>query len=492
MEHIGVIGLSWRQGGADALARFALPTEEGALHRLRDAMGATELVYLGTCNRVEIYFTVDDAAKMSSMRSLAFEALTGSPGEPGEPERCMRAWAGEGAAEHLFLVAAGLDSAEVGETEIGGQLRRAIDTAREAYTLQKGAGRLEYLLEETLRLSKRIRANSGICNGKTSLAEIALDRIRRRMASTRGAAALVGVSPMTERCATALATTGAPLILVNRTRKRATALKQQLEKLTGSGSIEVLSLEQFRKQPPAIEVLMTATSAPGTVLDGADLARVADAPLSGEALLVIDMAVPPDVPPDQARALGIERIGMDAIIEVAESSRDQRLKEMAGAREEIDTALSDLRIRMGDEHVAPLVTALQKRYRKVAREGAKRLLSTSLNGLDHDKQAAVLRFAESLAGRFAHLPSTGLRGVARVAGAPAVDAFLSHADAEMAKEFELARREANAREANETTQTISQTSQRTQPDEEPALGRAQQSKERSARSGGDSEATATS
>ena len=90
MEHIGVIGLSWRQGGADALARFALPTEEGALHRLRDAMGATELVYLGTCNRVEIYFTVDDAAKMSSMRSLAFEALTGSPGEPGEERPCLR------------------------------------------------------------------------------------------------------------------------------------------------------------------------------------------------------------------------------------------------------------------------------------------------------------------------------------------------------------------------------------------------------------------
>ena len=455
-------------------------------------MGVGELVYLGTCNRVEIYFTVDDPAKMASMRSLAFQALTGSAGEPGEPERCMRAWAGEGAAEHLFLVAAGLDSAEVGETEIGGQLRRAMDTAREAGTLQKGAGRLEYLLEETLRLSKRIRANSGLCNGKTSLAEIALDKMRRRIEATRGAATLVGVSPMTERCAVALATAGTPLVLVNRTLDRANALKQQLEKLPGAGPIEVLSLEQFRWQPPATEVLLSATGAPGAVLDGADLARVADAPLSGEALLVIDMAVPPDVPPEQSRALGIEGIGMDAIIEIAESSRDQRLREMAGAREEIDSALGRLRIRMGDEHVAPLVTALQKRYRKVAREGAKRLLSTSLDGLNPDQQAAVLRFAESLAGRFAHLPSTGLRGVARVAGAPAVDAFLSHADAEMAKEFELARREAKAREANEKAQTNPQTTQRIRSDEKPVPERAQRSKERSARSGGDSEAPATS
>ncbi|MFT4710867.1 MAG: glutamyl-tRNA reductase [Planctomycetota bacterium] len=492
MEHIGVIGLSWRQGGADALARFALPTAEDALLRLRAAMGAIELVYLGTCNRVEVYFTVDDPAKMASMRSQAFEALTGTTGDPGEPERCMRAWAGEGAAEHLFLVAAGLDSAEVGETEIGGQLRRAIDTAREVGTLQKGAGRLEYLLEETLRLSKRIRANSGLCTGKTSLAEIALDKMRRRLATTGGAATLVGVSPMTERCAIALATAGTPLVLVNRTRERATALKLQLQKLPGAGPIEVLSLDHFRQQPPATEVLLSATGAPGAVLEAAALARVADAPLSGEALMIIDMAVPPDVPPEQARALGVDRIGMDAIIEIAESSRDQRLKEMAGAREEIDAALGRLRIRMGDEHVAPFVTALQKRYRKVAKQGAKRLLSTSLVGLNDDQQAAVLRFAESLAGRFAHLPSTGLRGVARVAGAPAVDAFLSHADAEMAKEFELARREAKARDDYAIAQTDQQFTQPIRPDEKPEFGRAQRFEERSARPGSDPEAKATS
>ena len=444
MEHIGVIGLSWRQGGPDALARFTLPSggadEARRLAGLRDAMGCDETVYLATCNRVEIFFTVRDPLDMQKMRSRAFEAITGVAPEPGEAERCLRAWAGEGAAEHLFLVAAGLDSAKVGETEINGQLRHALDTASTAGLLRAYGGRLESLLEEVLRLSRKIRSDSGMTLGKTSLAEIALVALRKRAASTCGAVALVGVSPMTERCAADLAEDGVPLVIVNRTLERA---QEMADSLAGEGNDNrAMSLESFLANPPPIEALLTATGAPGAVIEGAALARIADCAPSGEAMCIIDMAVPPDVPPSEAAALGIERMGMDEIIHIAEGTRTRRLEEMSGAREAIDAALIDLRIRLGDEHVAPFVTALQKRYRKVARQGAERLLATRLQGLSEEQEKAVLRFADSLAGRFAHLPSTGLRGVARVAGAPAVDAFLKHADAEMAKEFDRARKDA--------------------------------------------------
>jgi|FLOH01.1.fsa_nt_gi glutamyl-tRNA reductase len=451
MEHIGVIGLSWRQGGPDALARFTLPSgdadEAARLARLRAAMGCEELVYLCTCNRVELFFTVSDPADMAGMRSRAYEAITGEQPGPGEAERSMRAWAGEGAAEHLFLVATGLDSAKVGETEINGQLRRALDTASSAGLLRTNGGRLESLMEEALRLSRKIRSDSGLAVGKTSLAEIALTKLRERVASTGGAVALVGVSPMTERCAIDLAESGVPLVLVNRSLERAQLLAA---KLNNSGSSHrALSLESFLESPPPIEAVLSATGAPCAVIQGAALARIADSAPSGEAMLIVDMAIPPDVPPSEASALGVERIGMDEIIKIAETTRTRRLEEMSGARESVDAALNRFRIRLGDEHVAPFVMALQKRYRKVARQGAERLLSTRLQGLDDNQQQAVLRFAESLAARFAHLPSTGLRGVARVAGAPAVDAFLERADAEMAKEFDRARKDASLASPNE-------------------------------------------
>ncbi len=97
MDDLGVIGLSWRQGGPDALARFTLDREdEGArLVALRDALGVEELVYVATCNRVELYFRLPDSrSPMAPLRARAFEVLVGEAPEPGEAERCLRAWAG--------------------------------------------------------------------------------------------------------------------------------------------------------------------------------------------------------------------------------------------------------------------------------------------------------------------------------------------------------------------------------------------------------------
>ena len=55
LEHLGLIGVSWRQGGSEALAEFALD-QERAPSKLRDfaqRLGLKELAYLSTCNRVE-------------------------------------------------------------------------------------------------------------------------------------------------------------------------------------------------------------------------------------------------------------------------------------------------------------------------------------------------------------------------------------------------------------------------------------------------------
>ena len=449
MDDLGVIGLSWRQGGPDALARFTLDREDEAarLVALREALGVDELVYLATCNRVELYFRLPDSrTPMAPLRARAFEVLTGTTPEPGEAERSMRAWAGEGAAEHLFMVAAGLDSAEVGETEINGQLRRALATALDLGLVPPRGGRLEELVEEALKLSRRIRREAHLDQGHTSLAEIALDAIRDRVAraaeqGARPAVLLVGVSPMTERCAKGLRDADVPLVFANRSLDNARAFAAGL----GLDEAAARPIGDLTLAPPAVEAVVCATAAPEPVLDVCSLSALADATSSGEPPLVVDFAVPPDVDPAVARSLGIERMGMDEILAAAEATRAKRLEEAAVAREAIDEAIERLRRRMGDEHVAPFVSALQRRYRTVARQGAEHLVDTRLAGLDDAQRAAVIAFAEKLAGRFAHLPSTGLRGVSRAAGPAAVDAFLAHADRELAKEFERAAREARER-----------------------------------------------
>ena len=449
MEHLGVIGLTWRSCGAEGLARFTISRDEEAarLPELAAELEVDGLVYVATCNRVELYFRIDDPSEMPAMRARAFRALTGESPEPGEAERCFRAWAGEGASEHLFLVAAGLDSAKVGETEINGQLKRALDLALEIGTLPNRGSQLETLVGEALKLSRKLRRDRHLDEGRMSLAEIALERLHARLAESAPLAAgsapvlLVGVSPMNERCATSLAQEGVDFVIANRTRANAEAFAARFNTDHPGLAARAMSLDELRAHPPAVEAILTATGSNEPVIDAALLSELADLAPSGVPPLVVDFAVPPDVDPAVAARLGVERFGMQEIIETAEATRARRLEESAEAREEIDQALERLRQRLGDAHVAPFVSALQRRYRAIARKGAEHLLEKRLSGLDETERQAVFSFAEKLAGRFAHLPSTGLFGVARVGGTAAVDAFLARADKELAKEFRLAKSE---------------------------------------------------
>jgi glutamyl-tRNA reductase len=425
MDRIGQIGISWRNGGPEALARFTVPAEKRAawLRRFAAEAGVRELVYIATCNRIELVFVGDGERMLTSYRIPFYEALTGERPKPGVAERTFRAWGGEGAAEHLFLIASGLDSARVGEPEIAHQVR-------EAYELSRGLGltgpRLDLLFEEALKVARRVHSRSSIGEGRQSLAEIALDHVRNRLRRTPGAVAVVGVSAMTEHCARALREAEAPVYVVNRTLARAEALARDIR-------AEARSLDAFTSAPEAVEAVILATGAQEPILAFPDLELLAARAPSGEPPLIMDLSIPPDVSPDEARRAGFERIGMDEVLREAEQNRERRLIEAADARAIVDEALLGLRRRMVNRILSPLFAAMQRRFRDTAIEGVERLFDKELAGLGDEERAVVRRWAETLARRFAHLPTEGLRGVAFEAGPEAVEAFLAKADESMVK-----------------------------------------------------------
>jgi glutamyl-tRNA reductase len=442
LEHLGLVGVSWRQDGSEALAEFALDPETAAA-RLKDfaqRMQLEELAYLSTCNRVELIFARSDRTPVQDLRRDAFQLLTGRAAGQGEAERRLRAWQGEGAAEHLFLTTAGLDSACVGETEIVGQVRYCQERA-----LQLGlcGPSLGLVFEEALRIAGRVRGGTRLAEGRVSLAEIAVQHLRERIARTPGRIALVGVSPMTERAAVSLAQAGLAFTVVNRTPEKAAAL-------AAKHHAHYQSLDSFRREPPAIEALLTATGAGEPILSQAALERLAAHTPSGEPPLIIDMAVPGDVDAATCDKLSIPRIGMDEIVRHAEQNRAARLLEAGPAREQVDQALDQLQDRFTERYYGPLFGALQQRYRKTAQEGVKRLLKKDLKGLGEAERAAIETWTEVLARRFAHIPCLGLRGLLHDGPDGSIEAFLSGLEPEFAEELRAALKGAAAAQTDAT------------------------------------------
>jgi glutamyl-tRNA reductase len=428
METIGLVGLSVRNHGAAELARFTLAKEARAerLPGLAAELGVLEVVYLATCNRVELVYRLDGAHDGRDLRRAVFRALAGVEPEPGEAERTLRGWIGEGAVEHLFVVASGLDSAQLGEREVQGQVREALDTARRAGT----AGvLLDRLVEEALRVAHQVHRETQLGAGRTSLAELAADHVLERVRRREGAVALVGVSPMTEKAAEVLDREGVDLAIVNRSLPHAEELARRLT------SAQVMTLEEFRANPAEVEAVLAATGSPEAVLDRACLERLAARAPSGEPPLVVDLAVPPDVDPEAARAAGMPRLGMDEINATAMGLRRHRLAQAAAARDLVDAALRDLRHRLAERALAPVLASLSQRYRRTALEGVDRLLAKEKIALDPAAREAVERWAETLARRFAHLPTLGLRGLASDQGLAAVRSFLAAGDEELCREL---------------------------------------------------------
>ncbi len=417
MHQIGVVGVSYRHAGVDEVARFSVPKADVAarLPVLRDSLGVAEIFYVGTCNRVEVLYATAEGVPAEDARQEVFRALIGRDPKAGEANRILRAWTGEAAVEHLFLVTCGLDSAQTGEQEIAAQIRLAWEAARAA---QVCGPTLDRLLGEALSMANRVRRLESHVRSP-SLADLAADRVIRHVNGQQAPVALVGVSPMTRRCGMILHRAALPLLIVNRTL-------QVAEEFAQTVGARALSLEEFRESPPEVGALVIAAGGSEPVLGSSALENIAAAAGILSPLLV-DFGVPPNADPEGSRAAGIPRVGMDDLIQAAQEQRLEQLMRLAPVRAAIDERLARLRGELATRAIGRRLADLRGAFEQIAAEEADRALAEELRDLDPNQRERLQRFASTVARRLAHLPLAGLRAAAAHASTDAVDAFFREA-----------------------------------------------------------------
>ena len=412
MHQIGVVGLSYRHAGVEEVARFSVPRAEvlPRLAGLRARLRAAEVLYVGTCNRIEVVFATDEGAAAGDARHEVFRALAGREPEAGEAARLLRAWTGEAAVEHLLLLACGLDSAQTGEQEIAAQLRGAWEDARCAHTC---GPIIDRLMGEALTMARRVQRLSGGVRSP-SLGDLAAERVLKHLNGRRARVALVGVSPMTRRCAVRLQQADVPLLIVNRTPQAAQELAQAV-------AAEALALEHFRSQPPALDAVVLAAGGGEPILDAGTLLRLR----AQAAPLLVDFGVPPNVDPAAAAEVGLARVGMSDLIEAAQGRRLTELLRLAPVRAAIDERLTHLRTELATRAFGSRLSDLRVTFEQIAAEEVTRALAHELRTLDDDERGHLERLASDVARRLAHLPLAGIRAAAPHAEPHALEAFFA-------------------------------------------------------------------
>lgn len=381
LDRLTFLGTSFRQVGFDRLGDLVLPSDdERALSALAAALNADELVYLATCNRVECYALTRAALPPADLKRglVAFFNRRGAHLDPSELT-CLQ---GPRAAQHLFDMTASLDSLVVGESEVSGQARRALD--RSLCVGLAGAG-LRDLFERAHTCHRRVRTETRLAQLSASIGALAVRKIKHHFGPLGPRVSVIlGVGPMSFKAARALSQTDGERLFVNRTKRGADELAQRF----GGSS---LSLEEFLSRPPArIDLLFTATSSPAPVISRAALATAAAAATPDRPLVVCDLGVPADVDPSLGSVPGVRLVTMVEIELLARQNESLRSQELAAARRVVARELKRL-IREGQ-------------FREQAEADAKALLDTSLSHLNTEAQALLLSFSRGLASRFARQP----------------------------------------------------------------------------------------
>jgi glutamyl-tRNA reductase len=424
-----VVGLEHHRTPLDLLERVAVAEEAlgktlGALH---DRSNLSEVVVLSTCLRTELYAVVE---RFHEGVADLQEFLATSAGTTVEViEEHQSVLFDDAVTVHLFEIAAGLQSSVLGETEVLGQVRRAAERAE----AERAAGPvLSGLFQRAVKAGRKVRSQTAIARGATSLSHVAVDLAQDRLGgSLEGKSILVvGAGTMGEGIVDALGQrTGGPAIVVaNRTLDRA----RELAGRVGGRSVELAGLAGALGEADAV-LLSTGSALP--VLDvelmrsvaearratgeagrgadgGAGGARGADGGDSADGpLVIVDVSVPRNVDPAVAFIEGIELLDMDDLSERAERALDGRRGEVDGARaivqEEVERYRADERAR----GAAPIVSALRNRISEL-REAELERHRSRLGQLDEAQWQEVASVVEDVLAKVLHQPMVALKEAA--------------------------------------------------------------------------------
>jgi len=308
-----IAGINYKKSDAGIRGQYAINQSQYflLLHRASVA-GITELFVLSTCNRTEIYGFCQ--SKDQLIEVLCSQTI----GDIETFRQLAYIKSGKEAIEHLFAVAAGLDSQILGDYEIVGQIKTAAKFAKEhgftgAFT--------ERLVNGVLQASKLIKNNTELSGGTVSVSFAAVQYIRRTVMDCASKhILLLGVGKIGRNtCKNLVDYLGTKdITLINRTDEKAAALADELE-------LQSAPFTDLTKQIKIADIILVATNATEPTILKSHLEE-------GSKKLIIDLSIPYNVEEAAQHLPNIQLVNVDELSKLKDETLKKREREVPKAK----------------------------------------------------------------------------------------------------------------------------------------------------------------
>ncbi|MBI4115733.1 MAG: glutamyl-tRNA reductase [Candidatus Omnitrophica bacterium] len=365
---------------------------------IRREWPSVETLILSTCNRVELYFVLEEGDLSSETIGDFLTAFHGI--ERSRFECFAYRLEGRAAIEHLFRVASGLDSMVVGENEILGQLREAFQAAQQAGTMDS---LLYRWAERALRVGKLIRTKTKINEGATSIPAVAVELAEKIFGRLGGEKVMVlGTGEMSELALQNLREAGAEaLYVMSRNEERGRTLAEAF-------GARWVSLEDWERFLHEIDILIASTSAPHPIIK-LDMVKQVMEKKRHRPLFLIDIAVPRNIEADVNSIDDVYLYNIDDLEEVAQANLRSRRKEVRQAETFIEDTVEEFEAWIQQLEAAPTIERLHAHLDDLIAEEMKRW-----NSLSREEKERLEEFARRLRSKFLHAPLETLKESSRM------------------------------------------------------------------------------
>ncbi|QDY43664.1 glutamyl-tRNA reductase [Candidatus Pantoea soli] len=379
---------------------FAPDTLAQALNSLLSQPMVQSGVVLSTCNRTELYLSVEQQA---DLQEKLVRWLCDYHDLREEDVRNSLYWHQDNAAvSHLMRVASGLDSLVLGEPQILGQVKKAFADSSRDHTL---SSELERMFQKTFSVAKRVRTETEIGASAVSVAFAACSLARQIFESLSSVnVLLVGAGETIELVARHLREHSVQkLMIANRTRERAQLLADEV-------GAEVIGLADIETRLADADIIISSTASPLPIIGKGMVERALKA-RRNQPMLLVDIAVPRDVEPEVGKLANAYLYSVDDLQAIIEQNMAQRKAAAVQAESIVVQESGEFMAWLRAQSAGESIREYRAQAEGVRAELQERALTALRQGADAEK--VLQELAHKLTNRLIHAPTKSLQQAAR-------------------------------------------------------------------------------
>lgn len=377
LMHIVVVGLNYKTAPVEIRERLTFDSSKigEAMSQLQKKKSILENIIISTCNRTEIYAVVDQVHTgryyIKEFLSEWFEI------EQSEFSPYIFVYEQDGAMNHLFQVACGLNSMVVGETQILGQVRESF---LEAQSIQSSGTVFNQLFKQAITLAKKAHTETDIGANAVSVSYAAVELAKKIFGTLENKNVLIlGAGKMGELAIQNLYSNGAKNVtVINRTFEKAQSLAERFEG-------QAKSLNELQCALIDADILISSTGASSFVITKSMMNTV-EKIRKGKPLFMVDIAVPRDLDPALAELDSVFLYDIDDLEGIVEANLQERQKEAAKIMLMIEAEIVEFNEWLHLLGIVPVISSLREKALAIQGETMKSIERKLPHLSDRDKK----------------------------------------------------------------------------------------------------------